>query len=45
MKQGKSYADTGEWHPLTWFFLAEHRKLVKSENERIKLYRQKGDLL
>jgi uncharacterized SAM-binding protein YcdF (DUF218 family) len=39
------YADTGEWHPLTWFFLAEHRKLVKSENERIKLYRQKGDLL
>ena len=39
------YAETGEWHPATWFFLKEHRKLVKSEIERIKLYRQKGDLL
>ncbi len=39
------YADTGEWHPLTWFFLAEHRRLVKSEIARIKLYRAKGDLL
>jgi uncharacterized SAM-binding protein YcdF (DUF218 family) len=39
------YADTGEWHPATWFLSAEHRKLVKSEMERIKLYREKGDLL
>lgn len=39
------YAQTGEWHPLTWFFSAEHRKLVKSERERIKTYREKGDLL
>lgn len=39
------YAETGEWHPATWFLSKEHRKLVKSEIERIKLYRQKGDLL
>lgn len=39
------YADTDEWHPLTWFLSAEHRKLVKSEMERIKLYREKGGLL
>ena len=39
------YADTGEWHPATWFFSKEHRKLVKSETERIKLYRAKGDIL
>jgi uncharacterized SAM-binding protein YcdF (DUF218 family) len=39
------YADTGEWHPATWFFTAEHRRLVKSEIERIKIYRKKGDLL
>jgi hypothetical protein len=39
------YADTGEWHPATWFLSAEHRKLVKSEIERIKKYREKGDLL
>jgi len=39
------YADTGEWHPATWFLYAEHRKLVKSEIERIKKYREKGDLL
>ncbi len=39
------YADTGEWHPLTWFLSEEHRKLVKSETERIKLYRAKGDIL
>ncbi len=39
------YADTGEWHPTTWFLSAEHRKLVKSEIERIKIYRDKGDLL
>jgi uncharacterized SAM-binding protein YcdF (DUF218 family) len=38
------YADTGEWNPATWFFSAEHRKLVKSEQERIKRYREKGDL-
>lgn len=38
------YADTGEWHPFTWFLSAEHRRLVKSETERIKLYRKKGDL-
>jgi uncharacterized SAM-binding protein YcdF (DUF218 family) len=39
------YADTGEWHPATWFFSKEHRQLVKSERERIKIYREKGDLL
>ena len=39
------YADTDEWHPMTWFLSEEHRKLVKSETERIKLYREKGDLL
>lgn len=39
------YAYTGEWHPATWFLSAEHRKLVKSEIERIKIYREKGDLL
>lgn len=39
------YADTGEWHVATWFFSAEHRRLVKSEMERIRLYRKKGDLL
>ena len=39
------YADTGEWHPATWFLSAEHRKLVRSETERIKQYREKGDLL
>ncbi len=39
------YADTGEWHPLTWFLSAEQRKLVNSENERIQQYRKKGDLL
>jgi uncharacterized SAM-binding protein YcdF (DUF218 family) len=39
------YADTGEWHPANWFLIEEHRKLVKSEMERIKLYRAKGDIL
>lgn len=39
------YANTDEWHPMTWFLSEEHRKLVKSETERIKLYREKGDLL
>lgn len=39
------YADTGEWHQATWFLSKEHRKLVKSEYERIQLYRKKGDLL
>ncbi|MBE3561252.1 MAG: YdcF family protein [Ktedonobacteraceae bacterium] len=39
------YAETGEWHPFTWFLSAEHRRLVQSEKERIKKYRQKGDLL
>ncbi|QBD82593.1 YdcF family protein [Ktedonosporobacter rubrisoli] len=39
------YADTGEWHPATWFLSTEHRKLVRSEEERIKKYRAKGDLL
>lgn len=39
------YADTGEWNPYTWFLSVEHRSLVKSETERIKQYRQKGDLL
>ena len=39
------YADTGEWHPATWFLSAKHRKLVKGEIGRIKKYREKGDLL
>lgn len=39
------YADSGEWHPATWFLSKEHRKLVNSEVERIKLYKAKGDLL
>jgi uncharacterized SAM-binding protein YcdF (DUF218 family) len=39
------YAEADDWHPLTWFLLPEHRKLVKSEQERIKTYRAKGDLL
>lgn len=39
------YADTGEWHPATWFLSTEHRKLVRSEEERIEKYRAKGDLL
>ena len=39
------YADTGEWHPATWFLSTKHRKLVKGEMERIKKYREKGDLL
>jgi uncharacterized SAM-binding protein YcdF (DUF218 family) len=39
------YAETGEWNPYTWFLSTEHRKLVKSETERIQKYRQKGDLL
>src|SRR6266581_1210351 len=38
------YADTGEWHPATWFLSTEHRKLVNDETERIKRYREKGDL-
>ena len=39
------YADTGEWHPATWFLSKEHRNLVNSEIVRIKLYRAKGDIL
>jgi uncharacterized SAM-binding protein YcdF (DUF218 family) len=39
------YAETGEWHPVTWFFSKKHRQLVGSEKERIRCYRQKGDLL
>lgn len=39
------HAETDEWHPFTWFLSSEQRKLVKSEQERIKRYREKGDLL
>lgn len=39
------YADADEWHPATWFLSKEHRELVRSETRRIKLYREKGDLL
>ncbi len=39
------YANTDEWNAATWFLSKEHRKLVNSEIERIKLYREKGDLL
>jgi uncharacterized SAM-binding protein YcdF (DUF218 family) len=38
------YADTDEWRPTTWFLSAKYRKLVNSEMERIKKYREKGDL-
>jgi hypothetical protein len=37
------YAD--DWNPAFWFLSKEHRRLVKSEQERIKVYRAKGDLL
>ncbi|GER88971.1 hypothetical protein KDW_31330 [Dictyobacter vulcani] len=39
------YADADDWNPFTWFFSQAHRTLVKSEQERIKMYREKGDLL
>ncbi len=39
------YANTDEWHPATWFLSKEHRELVKSETERFKVYREKGDIL
>ena len=39
------YADTGEWHPATWFFIPANRKLVSDETRRIKHCREKGDLL
>ena len=39
------YADADDWHPFTWFLSKAHRKLVRSEQERIKTYRAKGDLL
>jgi uncharacterized SAM-binding protein YcdF (DUF218 family) len=39
------YADTGEWRPFTWFLSKEHRKLVRGEVQRIKLYKEQGDLL
>ena len=39
------YAETNEWHPASWFLSTKNRKLVKSEVERIKTYREKGDLL
>lgn len=39
------YADTGEWHPATWFLSKEYRNLIKSEKKRINLYRAKGDIM
>jgi uncharacterized SAM-binding protein YcdF (DUF218 family) len=39
------YASADDWNPATWFLSKKHRQLVKSEIERIKLYRKKGDLL
>ncbi len=39
------YADADDWNPALWFLSKEHRRLVKSEQERIKIYRAKGDLL
>lgn len=39
------YADAPDWHPMLWFLSKKHRHLVKSEKERIALYREKGDLL
>jgi uncharacterized SAM-binding protein YcdF (DUF218 family) len=32
------YAHSSEWHSLTWFLSSEHRKLVKSEVDRIQRY-------
>lgn len=37
------YAHADDWHPATWFLSKEHRKLVKSETERIKICRETGD--
>ncbi len=34
------HADTGEWHPANWFLSTDYRKLVRSEIERIKKYRE-----
>ncbi len=39
------YAHADDWHPATWFLSQNHRRLVKSESERITLYRAKGDVL
>jgi uncharacterized SAM-binding protein YcdF (DUF218 family) len=39
------YAETGEWHPATWFLSKEHRQLVRGEVKRIEKYRAKGDLI
>ena len=38
------HADTGEWHPATWFLSKVNRDLVKGENQRIQRYRARGEL-
>jgi uncharacterized SAM-binding protein YcdF (DUF218 family) len=35
-------ANTGEWHPATWFLSRQHRRLVRSEQDRIRKYRKKA---
>jgi uncharacterized SAM-binding protein YcdF (DUF218 family) len=32
------YADSGDWHPLTWFLTTENRRLIASEQSRIDKY-------
>ncbi len=34
------YAGTGEWHPVNCFLSTDYHKLVRSEIERIKKYRE-----
>jgi uncharacterized SAM-binding protein YcdF (DUF218 family) len=36
------YANSGDWHPLTWFLSAENRRLVASELSRIDKYLGNG---
>jgi len=45
IRMSNYYAEPWEWHPMTWFLSKENRKLVKSEIERIRTYREKGDIL
>ena len=45
IRMSNYYADSGEWHPMIWFLSKENRKLIKSEIERIRTYREKGDIL
>jgi len=37
-------ADTADWHPLTWFFSRHQRALVWGELQKIRAYRERGDI-